>query len=169
MAGTEKVQGALQSDEADHPLVKRLQAGDAAALDVLFRRHVGNVHRQAVRLLSHEAEAEEVVQEVFLTLFTKADTFRGEAALSTWLYRLTVNAALSRLRRRQHRQEISLDDSLPRFRDGGHHLVRPVVDWSHTCEEQIANAQMQQLLQQAIEQLPPAAARPARRAPHETR
>jgi RNA polymerase sigma-70 factor, ECF subfamily len=77
MAGTEKVQGALQSDEADHPLVKRLQAGDAAALDVLFRRHVGNVHRQAVRLLSHEAEAEEVVQEVFLTLFTKADTFRG--------------------------------------------------------------------------------------------
>lgn len=83
------------------------------------------------------------MQDVFLAVYEKAHTFRGEAAFATWLYRLTANTALSRLRRRQRRQEIAMDDYLPQFREDGHHLVRPVVDWSSDLEQGLADAQIQ--------------------------
>jgi RNA polymerase sigma-70 factor (ECF subfamily) len=95
------------------------------------------------------------MQEVFLTFYEKAKAFRGDSTLSTWLYRLTANAALSRLRRRKRRPEVLLDDYLPSFRDDGHHLVRPVVDWSHDLESDMATEELRQLLRQAIEALPP--------------
>ena len=95
------------------------------------------------------------MQEVFLAVYEKAHTFRGESAFATWLYRLTANAALSRLRRRKRRKEVTMDDYLPQFRDDGHHLVRPVVDWSSELEQGLADAQIQRLLRQAIELLQP--------------
>jgi RNA polymerase sigma-70 factor (ECF subfamily) len=143
------------SDEADQALVARVCTGDTAAFEILFRRYSPRVLRQALHLLGSAAEAEEVAQEVFLALYEKASTFRGESALATWLYRLTANAALSRLRRRKRRPEVAMDDYLPQFRDDGHHLVRPVVDWSVDLEQCLADAQIQQFLRQAIELLQP--------------
>ena len=143
------------ADMTEQELVQRLQAGDTEAFDTLFRQHFSKVYRQALHLLGTATEAEEVVQEVFLTVYEKAHTFRGASAFTTWLYRLTVNAALSRLRRRTRRKEIALDDYLPQFRADGHHLVRPVVDWSADLEQCLANAQVQQLLWKAIELLQP--------------
>jgi RNA polymerase sigma-70 factor (ECF subfamily) len=140
---------------AERELVRRVQAGDTEAFETLFRQHGARVGRQALNLLGNEAEAEEVVQEVFLAFYEKAKTFRGDAALATWLYRLTTNAALNRLRRRKRRPEVSLEEYLPRFRDDGHHLVRPVVDWSHDLESEVATEELRQLLYQAIEALPP--------------
>jgi RNA polymerase sigma-70 factor (ECF subfamily) len=142
-------------DTTEHELLRRLQAGDADAFDILFRHHAPKVARQAMHLLANDAEAEEVVQEVFLTLYEKAQTFRGEAALSTWLYRLTANAALTRLRYRKRRPEVCIDDYLPRFQDDGHHAVRPVVDWSHDLERRWAAAERRRLLHDAIAALPP--------------
>lgn len=140
----------------DEPwLMEQLQAGDAAAFEVLFRRYADQVSRQAMHLLGNEAEAEEVTQEVFLTLYEKAATFRGDAALTTWLYRLTANAALGRLRHRRRHPEVLIDDYLPQFGDDGHHLERPVVDWSHDLERCVAGEELRQLLHQAIEELPP--------------
>src|SRR5438093_8921581 len=103
------------SNAADLLLITRLRAGEAEAFETLFRQFFARVYRQALHHLSTAAEAEEVVQEVFLTVYEKANAFRGESAFTTWLYRLTVNAALSRLRRRKRRQEIALDDYLPSF------------------------------------------------------
>jgi RNA polymerase sigma-70 factor (ECF subfamily) len=143
------------SNAADQLLIERLQAGNAEAFTTLFQRYSARVSRQAMNLLGNEAETEEVVQEVFLTLYEKANTFRGAAALSTWLYRLTANAALSRLRRRKRRPEVSMDDYLPQFRDDGHHLVRPVVDWSQDVERCYATAELRQVLHEAIEALQP--------------
>jgi RNA polymerase sigma-70 factor (ECF subfamily) len=139
----------------EQEIVERLQAGDTAAFDVLFHRYGARVARQAIHLLGNEAEAEEVVQEVFLTFYEKAHTFRGDAALSTWLYRLTANAALSRLRRHKRRPEVAIDEYLPRFRADGHHLVRPVVDWSADVEQAYAGKELRRLLQQAIDMLTP--------------
>ena len=139
----------------EHALVVRVQAGDMAAFETLFASYGARVFRQAMSLLGTEAEAEEVMQEVFLALYAKAQTFRGDAALSTWLYRLTANAALSRLRRRKRCPEVALDTYLPRFRHDGHHLVQPVVDWSQDVERCYATAELRQLLQQAIEALRP--------------
>src|SRR5262249_7125125 len=143
------------SEMAEETLVARVCTGDTAAFEMLFRRYSPKVLRQALHLLGNAAEAEGVAQEVFLVLYAKASTFRWESALATWLYRLTANAALSRLRRRKRRPEVAMDDYLPRFREDGHHLVRPVVDWSADLEQGLADAQMQQLLRQAIELLPP--------------
>ena len=131
-----------QSDIEDYQLIQRMQAGDAAAFETLFERYSARVCHQAMRLLDNEAEAEEVMQEVFLALYEKAHTFRGDAAFSTWLYRLTANATLNRLRRRIKRQEVPLDDYLPQFQDDGHHRVRPVVDWSQNLESDFAQEEV---------------------------
>ena len=145
----------LPSDTADHQLVQRVQAGNTEAFETLFKRYNVRVYQQAMHLLGNEAEAEEIMQEVFLTLYEKAHTFRAEAAFSTWLYRLTVNAALSRLRRRMRRPEVSMKEHLPQFHDDGHHLVRPVVDWSQNLERDVAQQEVRRLLREAIEQLRP--------------
>ena len=143
------------ADATEQTLVARVCTGDTAAFEILFRRYGSRVFRQALHLLGNPAEAEEVAQDVFVAFYEKARTFRGESALATWLYRLTANAALSRLRRRQRSKEVALDDYLPQLREDGHHLVRPVVDWSADLEQGLAHAQLQQRLRQAIELLPP--------------
>jgi RNA polymerase sigma-70 factor (ECF subfamily) len=142
-----------RSDDEDRLLVEQVKAGDHDAFDVLFQRYFSTVYRQAIRLAGNREEAEEVVQEVFLTLYEKAHTFRGAAAFSTWLYRVTANAALTKLRRRKKGEDLSLDEYLPGFREDGHHLVRPVVDWSNELEERVVSEERQRLIQQALDQL----------------
>ncbi len=142
-------------DEEERLLVQRVKAGDQQAFEALYRRYVSMVYRQAIKLVGNEAEAEEVVQEVFLTLYEKAKTFRGDSALSTWLYRLTVNTTLMKLRRRKRTKEVAFDDYLPQYQDDGHHLVRPVVDWSPDPEGRLLRAEVHRTLQQALDQLPP--------------
>jgi RNA polymerase sigma-70 factor, ECF subfamily len=144
-----------RSDDEDRCLIEQVKAGDHDAFDVLFQRYFSTVYRQAIRLAGNREEAEEVVQEVFLTIYEKAHTFRGAAAFSTWLYRITANAALTKLRRRKKGEELSYDDYLPSFREDGHHLVRPVVDWSNELEERVASEERQRLIQQALDQLAP--------------
>jgi len=155
MAQAEHTQSGPHPEITEKDLVQRLQAGDAETFDALFRQYFQKIFRQATHLLGNAAEAEEVVQEVFLAVYEKAHTFRGEAAFTTWLYRLTTNAAFSRLRRRKRSHEVAIEDYLPQFQPDGHHLVRPVVDWSANLEERLADAQLQQLLRQAIELLQP--------------
>lgn len=142
-------------DQEDYSLINRVKARDSQAFDVLFRRYVKAVYRQAFKLVGNEAEAEEVVQEVFLTLYEKAKTFRGDSAFSTWLYRLTINAALTKLRRRRRNREVAIEESMPKYQDDGHHLVRPVVDWSQDLEGRLMSAELHRILQQALDQLQP--------------
>jgi len=153
-AAASRIRG-QQADPEDLRLIERVKAGDHEAFDVLFQRYFATVSRQAIRLTGHREEAEEVVQEVFLTVYEKAHTFRGTAAFSTWLYRVTANAALIRLRRRKKGEELSLEEYLPSFRDDGHHLVRPVVDWSNELEARVASEERQRLIQQALDMLAP--------------
>lgn len=136
-------------------LVELVKKGDAAAFEALFGRFSPQVYRQAMRLLANPVEAEEVLQEVFLTVYTKCQTFRGEAAFSTWLYRLTANAAISRLRQHQRRPETTLDEYLPQFNEDGHHRVRPVIDWSQELEKRLADQEMRAVIQQALAELSP--------------
>ncbi len=63
-------------DDSDQALIQRVKAGEEAAFEVLFRRHMARVHRQAITILGNATEAEEVVQEVFLTVYTKASQLR---------------------------------------------------------------------------------------------
>lgn len=155
MVYRERIASDPPTEPTDQVLVQRVQAKDAAAFDMLFRRHFPKVFRQAMHLLGNTGEAEEVVQEVFLAVYEKAQTFRGEAAFTTWLFRLTSNAALSRLRRHQRRKEVAIEEYLPQFQPDGHHLVRPIVDWSADLEARLADTQLQQLVRDAIDLLQP--------------
>jgi RNA polymerase sigma-70 factor (ECF subfamily) len=142
-----------ERDDAD--LIERLKAGDEEALETLFNRYSTKLYTVAQRILGEVADAEEVIQDVFWTAFRKANSFRGTAQFSTWLYRLTVNAALGKIRRSKKSKEIEYEEYLPKFQKDGHHLVRPVVDWSDTLDEKYAEQELRQLLKNALDQLKP--------------
>ena len=81
--------------------IRLAQQGDAAAFEAIYQRHAGRVYAICLRMLRDSAEAEDTLQEAFLQLFRKIQTFRGESAFSTWLHRLTVNMVFMRLRRKK--------------------------------------------------------------------
>ena len=141
--------------EADASLIGRLKVGDEAALEEAFNLYSAKLYNVAQRILGDAADAEEVIQDVFLTAFRKASMFQGNSQFSTWLYRLTVNAALGKIRRSKKHKEVEYEEFLPKFQKDGHHMVRPVVDWSDTLDEQYAKQELQQLLAKALDQLKP--------------
>jgi RNA polymerase sigma-70 factor (ECF subfamily) len=148
---------ARQPDAEERSLVERVKAKDQRAFETLYRRYCSRVYRHVMALLGSAAEAEEVVQEVFLTVYEKAKTFRGDAAFSTWLYRLTANAALTRLRRRKRSREASYEDYLPKYEPDGHHLggEGSVVDWSADVAKNLEQTDLQHILKQALDHLRP--------------
>ncbi len=98
--------------EDEGALLTRVRAGDEAAFASLVRRHQQDVYRLALRMLGQPSEAEDVAQEVFVSLFLNAGKFEGRARLSTWLYRVTVNHCHNRLRylrRRGHGRHRALE------------------------------------------------------------
>ena len=142
--------------EADARLIERLKAGDQEALERIFNLYSPKLYNVALRILGGDApDTEEVIQDVFLTAFRKAHTFQGNSQFSTWLYRLTINAALGRIRRSKKAKEVAYEEFLPKFQNDGHHQVRPVVDWSDTLDERYAKNETQALIAKAIEQLKP--------------
>ena len=95
--------------ESDLHLVKRAQEGDAEAFASLFHAHKARIHSVCLRMTNNTAEAEDLTQDAFLQVFRKLATFRGDSALSTWLYRIAVNTVLMHFRKKALRQ-ISLDE-----------------------------------------------------------
>jgi RNA polymerase sigma-70 factor (ECF subfamily) len=136
-------------------LIQRLKAGDQEALETIFNLYSAKLYNVAQRILGEMADAEEVIQDVFLTVYHKANMFQGNSQFSTWLYRLTVNAALGKIRQSKKHKAVEYKEFLPKFQKDGHHAVRPVIDWSDTLYEKYANHELQQLLSQALDQLKP--------------
>ena len=92
-------------------LISLAKAGDQAAFGELLTRYEKQVYHQALRLLSNPEDAADVTQEVFFKVWRALPTFQGNSSFSTWLYRLTDNAALDLLRREKKRRgDASLDD-----------------------------------------------------------
>lgn len=95
--------------ESDLELVKRAQQGDSDAFASLFYAHKARIYSVCLRMTNNAAEAEDLTQDAFLQVFRKLQTFRGDSALSTWLYRIAVNTVLMHFRKKVLRQ-ISLDE-----------------------------------------------------------
>src|SRR5579871_4465752 len=98
------------SPETEITLIRRAQEGDQEAFAALYKAHWRRVYAVCLRITREQREAEDCAQEAFLQCFLRLSTFRGDSALSTWLYRLTVNVVLMRLRA-AHVKPISLDTS----------------------------------------------------------
>jgi RNA polymerase sigma-70 factor (ECF subfamily) len=127
--------------------------GTPQTMGRVFEENVTWVSRLARRLLGNEADADDVTQDVFLQVVRKLPSFRGEAAFPTWLYRVTVNAALSYRRRRAARRERGapeLVDSL--LEDGG--CRDSVPSWLTAPEKRAFDQETHRLIETAIARLP---------------
>lgn len=132
-------------------LLERIRAGDKAACGECVELHSPGVYRLALRMMRNEAEAEDVVQETFLSAFKAIDSFEGRAGLSTWLYRIAYNAALMRLRRAQP-LTVSVDEPLE-LEDGAE-VPRELRDWCCLPERDFETAEARTELERAIRELP---------------
>lgn len=138
----------------DAELLEWLRAGDERGVEELVNRHGGRIYRVARRLLDDPRDAEEVTQDVLLIVVRKIHTFKGEAAFSSWLYRIAVNAAYQRLRSRRTRREVALEPFLPVFDEEGR-LAEPVADWSAPLDDPAVGAEARTAIERAIAELPP--------------
>ena len=139
-------------------LIDRLRGRDTSALEILMERHAARVYRVAIGVTRNEADAEEVVQDVFLSLFDKIAAFEERAALGTWLYRVATNRALLYRRGKRRELEVSLEDQLPAFKDDGHRAGERsflLADWSASAEEGMLSGETHALVRRAIDLLPP--------------
>lgn len=100
---------AVPARAADAALVERCRSGELGAFEELYRQHAPRLYNLAVRMLGNGADAEDAVQDTFLVAHRRLDSFRGDAALGTWLYRLAVNQCLDRLRSRAGREQLATD------------------------------------------------------------
>jgi len=141
-----------QSDE--QLLIARLKAKDEAALDLLMAEHGRKVYGLSLRMTGNHHDAEEVCQDVFLAVFEKIGAFRQEAKLSSWIYRITANTALMKLRKRPKVQELPLEEELGPAMNAEGMIAVPVQDWSRLPDEELDRKELAGRLMDAIEQLP---------------
>ena len=137
----------------DQKLVQALQRGEPGAVEALLDRYGGWIYRVARRLLNDPRDVEEVTQDVLLAVVRKAQTFKGEAAFSSWLYRIAVNAAYQRLRAKRARPEVSLEPFLRVFDDEGRY-IEPVVDWSGKLNDPAVAEETRAAIERSLSGLP---------------
>lgn len=99
--------------DSDAALLAAHVAGDPDAFATLFRRHRDRLYSVALRTTGDTEDAADALQDALISAYRRADTFRGEAAVTTWLHRIVVNACLDRLRRRKIRATVPLPDGDP--------------------------------------------------------
>ncbi len=135
----------------DPVLARRIAAGDRVAFAALMRTHNRRLYRLARATLRHDAEAQDALQEAWLCAFRSIGSFRGDAALATWLSRLVLNECLGRLRRQARRDNIVPMFALP---DGEDTLDTAVDDDARTPERLAARAEIRRLLERRLDALP---------------
>ena len=93
------------ADRSEQKLVELLKQRDERAFEELIRTHGGTVYNIAFRMMGNHAEAEDLSQEIFITVFKRIDSFRGDSTLSTWLYRVAINHCKNRIKYMQRRHD----------------------------------------------------------------
>jgi RNA polymerase sigma-70 factor, ECF subfamily len=142
----------------DRDLIRRLQAGDDSAVHELAERYGSRIFQLAMRYMKNREDAEEVVQDVLMKVYRKVDAFRGDAALSSWIYRITFNTAMSRLRTSKqaraadHERERTLAAAAAAGEDRT--PTRQQADWSRMPDEQLLRLQLREAVAAAIAELP---------------
>ncbi len=136
----------------EEALLAGLQNGDKTACACLVKHYGGQMYAVALRIVDDPDEAEEVLQEAFISACGKIGSFEGRSKLSTWLYRVTTNAALMHLRKRRD-DTVSLDE--PQMMDEGDLLPRQLGDWSVDPSQEALTGELRQVMEQAVHDLPP--------------
>src|SRR4026208_1843621 len=152
-------------DPKDQELLERLQSGDEQALSDLADAYGSKIYQLAFRYLRNKEDAEEITQDVLYKVYRNIGAFRGDAALSSWIYRITFNAAMSRVRtasyqriQEEERHAKRSDDALP-----APAAPREAADWSNMSDERVLRAQLRRRARAAHPATPGVAPPPARR------
>jgi RNA polymerase sigma-70 factor (ECF subfamily) len=141
----------------DRDLLARLQSGDEQALADLADAYSSKIYQLAFRYLRNKEDAEEVTQDVLFKVYRKVGEFRGDAALSSWIYRITFNAAMSRLRTAQYQRtqaEERRDASSEGDTIGAPSRPAEVADWTDLADEHVLRSQLRRRVFRAILALP---------------
>jgi RNA polymerase sigma-70 factor (ECF subfamily) len=148
MTTTDSARSLAADDEAS--IIRRVAAGDRSAFELLMRRHNRRLYRLARAALRDDAEAEDALQDAYLSAYRSIGQFRSDAALSTWLSRLVLNECLGRLRRNARRQNV-----IPIVSSNTEVDVNAVA--ARDCDrpdKALGRAQMRALLERKLDELP---------------
>lgn len=134
-------------------LIGRMQAGDATAVAELSSTYGPRIHQLAFRYLKNWEDAEEVAQDVLLKVHRKIGLFRGDAALSSWIYRITFNTAMSRLRTSRFSRPHEVQPIDVSTENGDIAPLEP-ADWSSLADDRVLRAEMRDHLIASLRHLP---------------
>jgi RNA polymerase sigma-70 factor (ECF subfamily) len=150
MAGTESQ---VPAGGGDALLVERLREGDQAAYETLVREQTPILLAVTRRFLRNEEDAQDAVQEAFVSAFRSLGSFGEGSRISTWLHRIAVNAALMKLRTRRRKPEESIDDLLPSYLEDGHRAGNHSA-WTEQADVLLERREARDQVRSAIEELP---------------
>ena len=145
-------------DVADEVLVVRARAKDEAAFEELVNRYQNKLYRLAMRFVRNETDAQEILQDAFLSAWRNLPSFERRAQFGSWMYRVTVNAALMLLRSRNRHPEVTVEDIEPTVLNDAvvesGQLMRASADWSQRPDEQLQSEEMRAHIQTSVNALP---------------
>jgi RNA polymerase sigma-70 factor, ECF subfamily len=136
----------------DLELVHATQTGDLSAFEQIVRRYDRKLFRIAQQVTRNREDSQDVVQESFLKAFQHLGEFRERSQFSTWLFRITINQALMKLRKRRTIKDVSLDED---FQDQEDIVPREVADWAPNPEQLYQASELRDILIKTLEELQP--------------
>ena len=139
--------------EIEEALVKDFQAGNLDAYDKIVELYQKRIYALSFNLMRNQMDAQDVAQEVLLTLFKKIHTFQGKSAFSSWVYRITLNSSYMKLRSKKKEPKISIDELLPSFNSTGFQQEK-IQDWSENTESLLFTNETRDVISKAIDLLP---------------
>ena len=142
-----------EEKEQDEILVRDMKAGQMEAFDKIFELYQRKIYALSFNMTRNQMDAQDVTQEVLLTIYRKIDTFQGKSAFSSWVYRITLNATYMKLRTKKKEQYVSLDESLPSFNHAGFQNDK-VSDWSKNTDSLLFSNETKGVIEKAVALLP---------------
>ncbi len=144
------------AEPSDLDLVQRIKAGDEGAFEQMVERYHTRVYSLSYGVLRNAEDAEEATQDTFLTLYRKIGTFDESKKFFSWFYRVALNQAYSRARRRRPAMTVPIEDYLPKFASDGHLASPDFADWSPSIEDDAIARELAGRAGEFISELSPA-------------
>src|SRR5262245_60574747 len=144
----------MRQPAVERELIGRMQAGDATAVADLAATYGPRIHQLAFRYLKNREDAEEVTQDVLMKVHRKIEAFRGDAALSSWIYRITFNTAMRRLRDRRFSRPHEVPRQDAPAAETSDRVSQEPADWSSLADDHVLRMEMRRRLIDALTELP---------------
>ena len=144
----------MRQSTTERELIGRMQGGDGSAVAELASTYGPRIQQLAFRYVKNWEDAEEVTQDVLMKVYRKIDAFRGDAALSSWIYRITFNTAMSRLRSSRLARQAEQQQPETGGGENAERIVHEPADWSSLADDHVLRGEMRTRLVEALKHLP---------------